>query len=208
VLQQALAFVDELTACGCATTQVHINVRPRQLSATGFARDMLSSCVAADVSPSRLGIEVTESDLLHVGPIALDNLGILRRAGVHVAIDDFGTGFSSLSHLLELPVDALKIDRRFIDRLETDPTSKGLTAAIIGLADTLGLRCVAEGVETQAQRNALVAMGRTLIQGHLYGPALPAEAAHEVAASAPWRAKSVPANDVNSVGGTDRNNVR
>ena len=187
VLQQAIDFAVALENCGHGDIQVHINIRPRQLSSPGFAQRLIDRCAGAGVAPARLGVEVTESDLLHVGPVALENLGALRRAGLHVAIDDFGTGFSSLSHLLELPVDSLKIDQRFISRLETDPTSAGLTAAVIGLADNLGLQCVAEGVETRAQRDLLVGMGGTLIQGHLYSPAIPADAALELAAAAPWQ---------------------
>ena len=187
VLQQAIEFAEQLENSGYGDVQVHINIRPRQLSAPRFAQRLIDRCAAAGVAPARLGVEVTESDLLHVGPLALENLGALRRVGLHVAIDDFGTGFSSLSHLLELPVDSLKIDQRFISRLETDPTSAGLTAAVIGLADNLGLQCVAEGVETRAQRDLLVGMGSPLIQGHLYSPAIPADAALELVVAAPWQ---------------------
>jgi diguanylate cyclase (GGDEF)-like protein/PAS domain S-box-containing protein len=199
VVQQAIDFAKRLATSGHGDIQVHINTRPRQLSSPGFAQRLIDRCTEAGLSPSRLGVEVTESDLLHVGPVALANLTSLRRARMHVAIDDFGTGFSSLSHLLELPVDSLKVDQRFISRLETDPTSAGLTAAVIGLADNLGLVCVAEGVETQAQRDLLAGMGGTLIQGHLYSPALVAEAALELAAAAPWETRPSASTSVHDV---------
>ncbi|MEM9517411.1 MAG: EAL domain-containing protein, partial [Actinomycetota bacterium] len=92
-------------------------------------------------------------------------------------IDDFGTGYSSLSHLLELPVDGVKIDRRFVAGIDVDPAATNLTTAIIGLSDSLGLTCVAEGVEQPYQRDRLQAMGCRSFQGWLYSPAVSADEA-------------------------------
>jgi diguanylate cyclase (GGDEF)-like protein len=187
VLHRSLEFAAALGRAGHDGIQVHFNIRPRQLASNGFAQRVLQACADAAVAPSRVGVEVTESDLLHIGPAALENLARLRRVGLHVAIDDFGTGFSSLSHLLELPVDSLKIDQRFVSRLETDPTAAALTAAVIGLADNLGLQCVAEGVENREQRDHLLELGAALIQGHFFSPAVTAEAALELADARPWQ---------------------
>jgi diguanylate cyclase (GGDEF)-like protein/PAS domain S-box-containing protein len=187
VVHESLSFAAALGRAGHDGIQVHFNIRPRQLASNGFAQRVLQSCADAGVAPSRIGVEVTESDLLHIGPAALENLARLRRVGLHVAIDDFGTGFSSLSHLLELPVDSLKIDQRFVSRLETDPTAAALTAAVIGLADNLGLQCVAEGVENRETRDRLLEMGAALIQGHCFSRAVSAEAALELADTRPWQ---------------------
>ena len=187
VLHRSLEFAAALGRAGHDSIQVHFNIRPRQLASNGFAQRVLQACADAGVAPSRVGVEVTESDLLHVGPAALENLARMRRVGLHVAIDDFGTGFSSLSHLLELPVDSLKIDQRFVSRLETDPTAAALTAAVIGLADNLGLQCVAEGVENREQREHLLELGAALVQGHFFSPAVTASAALELADARPWQ---------------------
>ena len=109
---------------------------------------------------------------MHVGTSAINNLSMLRRAGVHVAIDDFGTGFSSLSHLLELPANCLKIDRRFVEGVGLDPMATGLTKAILSLTNSMGIDCVAEGVELQSQHEMLTEFGCQQFQGWLYAPAL------------------------------------
>ena len=99
----------------------------------------------------------------------------LRFAGIHVSIDDFGTGYSSLAHLLELPVDGVKIDRRFVAGIDIDPAATNLTTAIIGLSESLRLGCVAEGVEQPYQRDRLVELGCSAFQGWLYSPAVAPE---------------------------------
>ena len=96
----------------------------------------------------------------------------LRLAGIHVSIDDFGTGYSSLSHLLELPVDGVKIDRRFIAGIDVDPAATNLTTAIVGLSESLRLSCVAEGVEQPYQLDRLVELGCESFQGWLFSPAV------------------------------------
>ena len=99
----------------------------------------------------------------------------LRHAGIHVTIDDFGTGYSSLAHLLELPVDGVKIDRRFVAGIGVDPAATNLTTAIVGLSQSLRLTCVAEGVEELYQRDRLAELGCQAFQGWLYSPALSAD---------------------------------
>jgi EAL domain-containing protein (putative c-di-GMP-specific phosphodiesterase class I) len=99
----------------------------------------------------------------------------LRLAGTHVSIDDFGTGYSSLAHLLELPVDGVKIDRRFVAGIDIDPAATNLTTAILGLSESLSLGCVAEGVEQPYQLGRLAALGCQAFQGWLFAPALSAD---------------------------------
>jgi EAL domain-containing protein (putative c-di-GMP-specific phosphodiesterase class I) len=100
----------------------------------------------------------------------------LRRLGVRAAIDDFGTGNSSLAHLKELAVDQIKIDPGFVRDLPGDAGAMAVARAVVQLAHGLGLRVTAEGVETETQRQALLAMGCDELQGHLFGRPLPAEA--------------------------------
>jgi EAL domain-containing protein (putative c-di-GMP-specific phosphodiesterase class I) len=92
-----------------------------------------------------------------------------------VSIDDFGTGYSSLAHLLELPIDGVKIDRRFVAGIDVDPAATNLTTAILGLSDNLKLTCVAEGVEQPYQRDRLAELGCQSFQGWLFSPAVSAD---------------------------------
>ena len=116
-----------------------------------------------------LELERAESDIL-------DKLLKLRDAGIQVAIDDFGTGYSSLSYLKKFDIDYLKIDQSFVRNLETDPDDRALSQAIIVMAHTLGLKVIAEGVETEGQHKLLVAAGCDYAQGYLFSkPVLPEE---------------------------------
>ncbi len=99
----------------------------------------------------------------------------VRATGIRVAIDDFGTGYSSFAALAELPIDILKIDKRFIDNIVRTDEGHGFVKAIMQLAQTLGLETIAEGVEQPEQADALTALGCTQIQGYLYSPAIPAD---------------------------------
>jgi sensor c-di-GMP phosphodiesterase-like protein len=102
-----------------------------------------------------------------------DVLERLRELGVHVAIDDFGTGYASLVYLKRLPVDALKIDRSFVEGMPNATTDAAIIRAVVGLATSLRMEVIAEGVETAAQQAALLALGVTRMQGWLYGKAMP-----------------------------------
>ena len=173
VITKSLAFARHLADESERAMVVHVNITPGQLGQSGFAAEVRRHYESAGVSPDRLCLEITESDLLGISTTATENLDGLRSHGVHIAIDDFGTGYSSLAHLLELPVDMLKIDRRFVDGLGRDAMATSLTTAILGLTASVGLECVAEGVETRRQRNHLVGLGCTRMQGWLYDRALP-----------------------------------
>ena len=134
-------------------------------------RDVLAR---TGLAPGRLSIEVTESMLMQHTDTPLAILGALRRMGVRIVLDDFGTGYSSLSRLKDFPLDVLKIDRSFIDRLGDDPDSEPIVVAIISMARALGLEVVAEGVETERALARLSALDCQVAQGFLLSRPIPA----------------------------------
>ena len=148
--------------------RVAINVSTRQLRHPALADDILATLHRYDVDPALLTCEVTESGAMQdpVGSLAIFER--LAAAGVRLSIDDFGTGYSSLSHLSRLPVHQLKIDRSFVVDLERGEQARAIVATIVQLARTLGLEVVAEGVETEAQRRVLEALGCDKFQGYLF----------------------------------------
>jgi diguanylate cyclase (GGDEF)-like protein/PAS domain S-box-containing protein len=172
VLRTALGW---LSTWPDATTGVAVNVAGRQVADAGFGDLVRAELAASGVEPHRLTLEITErtavEDLARAGAV----LQPLRALGVHVALDDFGTGFSSLGYLAGLPVDELKIDRRFVAGLGVRSEDEALVRAVLALAADLGLRVVAEGVETAEQAAALRGHGCDMAQGLLYGPAVPIE---------------------------------
>ena len=133
---------------------------------------------------------MTESDAMVPRPGLKDEMAALAMHGIQLAIDDFGTGHSSLARLGEFPVRALKIDRSFVRGLPEGRAPRTLVNAIMYLAEGFGLTVVAEGVETEAQRDYLLENGCRYAQGYLYSPAVPAE---ELALSTPG-ARTYPAN--------------
>ena len=175
VLDAALDFAVQLTEAGHGDTEVHINVDPKVIAQPAFGVSFLERCRRAGANPKQLVVEITETDLLAPGASSLANMQKLRFAGIHVSIDDFGTGYSSLAHLLELPVDGVKIDRRFVAGIDIDPAATNLTTAIIGLSESLRLGCVAEGVEQPYQRDRLIELGCSAFQGWLYSAAVAPE---------------------------------
>jgi diguanylate cyclase (GGDEF)-like protein/PAS domain S-box-containing protein len=175
VLELSLDFARELTAAGHAHVKVHVNVDPKVIAQPAFGGSFLKRCLEAGADPSQIVVEVTENDLLAPGPAALANMQQIRVAGTRVSIDDFGTGYSSLAHLLELPIDGVKIDQRFVAGIDIDPAATNLTTAIIGLSESLRLECVAEGVEQPYQVKRLAQLGCKAFQGWLFSPAVPGE---------------------------------
>ena len=175
VLEQSLQFAVRLAKVGHSGIQLHVNIDPKAISRPAFGASFLERCRRAGANPAQLVVEITETDLLSPGASSLANMQKLRFAGTHVSIDDFGTGYSSLAHLLELPIDGVKIDRRFVAGIDIDPAATNLTTAILGLSDNLRLDCVAEGVEQPYQRDRLAELGCTAFQGWLFSAAVPAD---------------------------------
>jgi len=128
------------------------------------------------LDPDALWLEITEATLLRDPEQSIATLRALRDQGVHLSIDDFGTGYSSLAYLQQLPVECLKIDRTFVEGLGRTHHSQVITKAVIGLAESLGLACIAEGVETVAQVQELRRLGCGLAQGYLFGRPVPGAA--------------------------------
>jgi diguanylate cyclase (GGDEF)-like protein len=153
---------------------IEVNLSARQLAAPELVSEVREILVQTGIEPHALMLEITESALMTEPENALRVLRRLKNLGVRLAIDDFGTGFSSLSYLRKFPLDALKIDKSFVDDITTSPEDAVIVASIVGLAHALGLEVIAEGVETENQLAALAATSCDLFQGFLYAPALTA----------------------------------
>ena len=158
--------------------QLAVNVSARQFRQPDFVEQVLDVLKKADVDPLRLGLEfeLTESLVLHDIDDSIGKMQALRNVGIRFSLDDFGTGQSSLSYLKRLPLDQIKIDRSFLCDVATDPNDAAIVRTIIGMADNLGLNVIAEGVETEQQRDFLERNGCHAYQGHLFGKPVPIEA--------------------------------
>ena len=155
---------------------VAVNVSVQQFRHPNFVDMVMDAIEASGIVPNRLKLELTESLLANRMEITIQKMGLLKSLGVTLGLDDFGVGYSSLSMLKRLPLDQLKIDKSFVDDVLTDRNDAAISRAIITLAQSLGLKVVAEGVETQAQRDFLAHQGCDQFQGYLFAPALPIEA--------------------------------
>lgn len=151
-----------------------VNISARQLHQAEFVGDVLSELRRAHAPAHRLKLELTESLLLHDIEETIVKMNFLKERGVGFSLDDFGTGFSSLSYLKRLPLDQLKIDRSFVRDVLTDPNDAAIIRTIVALAHAMGMTVIAEGVETQAQCDALAEHGCHAYQGYLYGRPGPA----------------------------------
>lgn len=151
-----------------------INISPRQFRQHDFVEQVLATLKRFGANPSLLKIELTESVVLDDVDDTIHKMRELRRMGIGFSLDDFGTGYSSLSYLKRLPLNQLKIDRSFVQDIETDDNDAAICAAIIALALNLGLQVVAEGVETNAQHYFLAVEHHcNLLQGYLFGKPMP-----------------------------------
>jgi diguanylate cyclase (GGDEF)-like protein/PAS domain S-box-containing protein len=153
---------------------VSVNVSARQFSAPGFVDSVRRVLDTSGLEPSALMLELTESVLLCRDERVQSDLVELKAIGVRLAIDDFGTGYSSLSYLRELPIDVLKIDKSFVDGIAISAQRLALAEGIVQIARTLQLKVIAEGIESELQRDLLISMGCQFGQGYLL--AMPMEA--------------------------------
>jgi len=153
---------------------ISVNVSPKQLRNGDLLQEVESSLLGSGLAAARLHLELTETAVIGDEMLAVSLLEKLHRAGVKVWLDDFGTGFSGLSHLRQVPVDGVKIDRSFVADMERDPDDLALTTAIIAMAHALGITVVAEGVEQEAQFELLSQRGCDLVQGYWLGRPLEA----------------------------------
>ncbi len=152
-----------------------VNISQRQFRQNEFVADVLGTLRQTGASPHRLKLELTESLLVTDVPEAIAKMSELRAHGVRFALDDFGTGYSSLSYLKRLPLDELKIDQSFIRDVTNDPIDAAIALTVMALGFSLGLAVVAEGVETQGQRDFLARSGCEYFQGYLFGQPVPIE---------------------------------
>jgi diguanylate cyclase (GGDEF)-like protein/PAS domain S-box-containing protein len=153
-----------------------VNLSGKQLAAGGIDALVRAELEAAELAPTRLGLEVTETAIIEGAPgdQARGELEELHSSGVQIAIDDFGTGFSALGQLRHFPVDVLKVDRSFVQGVERDPKDRAITANLVNLAHTLGLVAIAEGIESDGQLDSVRAVGCDLAQGFLFARPAPA----------------------------------
>ncbi len=153
--------------------RIAVNISARQFLEPKFVHDVTQSIAAHNIAPSGLELELTESVFLARPEETIQAMQQLRRLGISLSLDDFGTGYSSLSYLKSLPFDRLKVDQSFVRDMLTDDGSAAIVRAIIAMSRSLGLEVIAEGVETDAQRLALKALGCPIYQGYLFGRPAP-----------------------------------
>ena len=176
VLEAACAqLVAWETVPGMSALVVSVNVSARQFRHVDFVNQVLAIIDSSGVNPKKLKLELTESLLLEDAENIIGKMAVLKAKGIGFSLDDFGTGYSSLSYLKRLPLDQLKIDRSFVRDVLTDPNDAAIARTIVALAQSMGLAVIAEGVETEAQREFLAANGCTAYQGYLFGRPMPAE---------------------------------
>jgi EAL domain-containing protein (putative c-di-GMP-specific phosphodiesterase class I) len=175
VLKQVCIDINELRQRGLQVPTVAINLSGRQFLRHSFAQDMMRTLHAAGLTPGDIEIELTESVLMDRLDEYRQIMADLSASGVKIAIDDFGTGYSSLSYLAKLPVSKLKIDQSFVHDLPHKANSLTIVTGIVSMAHALGLRVVAEGVETPAQAACLRANSCDLLQGYSIGYPMPLE---------------------------------
>jgi diguanylate cyclase (GGDEF)-like protein len=160
---------------------VSVNFSPRQFRRHNFVGHILERVQRAGVSPNRVQIEITETAIFDDAERAADTLYKLRQMGFRIALDDFGTGYSSLYNIRKFALDCLKIDKSFIDGMGRERESAAIVQSIIHLGRALGLGVIAEGVETEAQMQALRLAGASHIQGYFYSRPVSADLAREMA---------------------------
>jgi diguanylate cyclase (GGDEF)-like protein/PAS domain S-box-containing protein len=181
VIEQACRQMATWTKLGIAPPLLALNLSGAQIKLAAHLDRIITDNLARHaVHPQRLELELTESVLIETTQRYSEAFKRLRQIGVRFAIDDFGTGYSSLDYLRSFNVSRLKIDRSFIADVTTSPDNAAIVRATIGLAHELGIEVVAEGVETAAQKDFLVAAGCRLAQGFYFGKAAPAAAAEEM----------------------------
>lgn len=157
------------THSGMDDTAVAVNVSSSQLLDHGLTTFISTMLDELGLKPSCLVIELTESDLLYDFDRAVSVLSELRGMGIRIAIDDFGTGYSALAYLPHIPADFLKIDKAFVQNMDSDESVRRLTKIIVELADRFDLESIGEGVELEAQSEVLQQFGCDFLQGYLYG---------------------------------------
>jgi diguanylate cyclase (GGDEF)-like protein/PAS domain S-box-containing protein len=175
VLEEACRQLSAWRAEGIKGIRMAVNLSAQQLRSPDLVQSMDALLKRHGLKGSDLELEITESVAMENPERAINQLQALRDLGIQLAIDDFGTGYSSLAYLKRLPIHILKLDRTFVRDIETDPSDAEISAATLALAHNLGLKVVAEGVETEAQRDYLLQHQCDFMQGFLFSKPLPAD---------------------------------
>jgi diguanylate cyclase (GGDEF)-like protein/PAS domain S-box-containing protein len=162
-------------AAGLPVVPIAVNLSSVQLASGDLLQTVRDALATHSLEAKLLGLELTESSVMINPDAAATTLQALRRLGVGLSLDDFGTGYSSLAHLKRFPFDSVKIDLSFVTDITRNPEDAAIASAIIAMAHRLGLKVVAEGVETEGQFNCLRAQGCDEMQGHFFSCAVPAE---------------------------------
>ena len=166
-------LTQQLKQAGVRDVRVAINISAQQLRHENLLMLVQGALTCHELAPSDIELEITESTAMQSPEVTMSVLDQLANMGIMLAIDDFGTGYSSLAYLKHLPIRRLKLDRSFVTDIESDPNDAAICTATIALGHSLGLDIVAEGVETEAQRDFLCHLGCDLLQGYLYSKPLP-----------------------------------
>lgn len=172
VLRNACHQAVELNALFGRELPIAVNVSPRQFRHSGLVNMVRSILEESGLNPACLELEITESSLVHDTGSFIKTLHELKSLGVKLAIDDFGTGYSSMAYLKDFPVDRLKIDQVFVSHLETEPSNIAILKAIVALGHSLGMKVIAEGVETAYQQAFLLGIGCDELQGYFFSKPL------------------------------------
>jgi diguanylate cyclase (GGDEF)-like protein len=170
-LKQSMSWKKE----GINNIPVSVNLTSHQFHQQHFADDLTRMIEESGLNPEDLHVEITESTLLENTEIVVTNLNKISSMGFHLVLDDFGTGYSSLSYLKRLPIHTIKIDRSFVMDINTEHDAAAISHAIISMAQSLGLKVIAEGVENEEQMKLLKSQGCHELQGFLFSRPLPAE---------------------------------
>ena len=180
VFRKSAAFFGKLLRESGADITLSINVSVRHLMKNDFLDEIRSLLETSQIPPGQLEIEITESIMIDSAEKALQCINEIKAMGIQLALDDFGTGYSSLSYLNSFPADLLKIDKSFIDRMNSNDSSKQYVAAIISIGHIMGFHVISEGVEEEAQLETLRSIGCDYIQGYLWGRPMPPEEAEKL----------------------------
>jgi diguanylate cyclase (GGDEF)-like protein/PAS domain S-box-containing protein len=167
----------DIQAPGMRDIGIGVNVSGRQFAHPELVAEVRTVLQNTKLDPRRLSLEITESAIMESGPPMMNILPALHALGIRLHLDDFGTGYSSLGYLYQMPIDVLKIDRSFVNRICSGKTGRSLVQAIIAMANSLKMQVIAEGVENEPQLSILTGMGCDCVQGYYYSPALSADAA-------------------------------
>lgn len=175
VLEEACRHAVEWQRAGLSMPSVSVNLSARQLQSETLLADVATTLEETGLPPACLDLEITESMLMHNADTAIRTLSALKKMGVTISLDDFGTGYSSLAYLKRFPLDAVKVDRSFVQDIAADSDDASITRAVITMAHHLKLKVVAEGVETPEQLALLISHQCDVIQGYFFSRPLPAD---------------------------------